>query len=391
MKYNQQNIAEAFCKVHGSGTYDYSEVVYESIKAPITIICPKHGRWSTTADNHLSGKGCRQCGVERMASRSRETKEEFVRRSKEKYGEGQFDYSLVEYVNARTNVALICNEHSIKFQTQPQVHFRSKFSCPECSSTKLKKRITHKTRDGVVQEFKAIHGDRYDYSNFVYTKANTPSAVICKDHGEFKIQPSNHLKGSGCKKCGMLSKSAIQGFSQEEFIQRSKEVHPKAGYDYSQVNYTTNAGKVVIRCLEHGNFTQRASKHLEGSGCPTCAKTGFSVSKSARLYVLQAGNVTKVGITNLAVSKRITQISNTYGEPFNILHVYEFKSGQNCTDIETDILRELRAIYTGVDKKFDGYTECFYDVDLRSLTNRIEELMKQYKEINEQEASIQTI
>lgn len=46
--------------VHGK-KYDYSEVVYKDSQTPVTIICPKHGKFQQTPNNHVQGKGCSKC------------------------------------------------------------------------------------------------------------------------------------------------------------------------------------------------------------------------------------------------------------------------------------------------------------------------------------------
>lgn len=55
----------------------------------------------------------------------------------------------------------------------------------------------------------------------------------------------------------------------KEFINKSKEIHGDK-YNYSKVNYKSGKDNVVIICLKHGEFTQRASSHLEGRGCNIC-------------------------------------------------------------------------------------------------------------------------
>ena len=44
---------------HGE-KFDYSKVVYETAKRPVTIICPVHGEFEQTPDRHLQS-GCRKC------------------------------------------------------------------------------------------------------------------------------------------------------------------------------------------------------------------------------------------------------------------------------------------------------------------------------------------
>ena len=47
--------------VHGD-KYDYSEVDYIKSSLKVKIICPKHGVWQQTPNNHLHGFGCPKCG-----------------------------------------------------------------------------------------------------------------------------------------------------------------------------------------------------------------------------------------------------------------------------------------------------------------------------------------
>lgn len=56
-------------KIHGLGTYDYSEVNYQERRKKVTIICPTHGRFLQSGGNHLSGFGCRQCSDDKSKER----------------------------------------------------------------------------------------------------------------------------------------------------------------------------------------------------------------------------------------------------------------------------------------------------------------------------------
>lgn len=57
--------------------------------------------------------------------------------------------------------------------------------------------------------------------------------------------------------------------TQQDFIQKSIAVHGDK-YAYDDVVYTLNSAAVTIRCPQHGPFTQRASNHMLGRGCPRC-------------------------------------------------------------------------------------------------------------------------
>src|SRR5438094_815017 len=76
----------------------------------------------------------------------------------------KYDYSLVEYKNAETEVKIICPNHGI-FEQKPKNHFVS-YGCSECSkiNTKLSGKKKIKTTEQFIEDAKIIHGDKYDYS-----------------------------------------------------------------------------------------------------------------------------------------------------------------------------------------------------------------------------------
>ena len=69
-----------------------------------------------------------------------------------------------------------------------------------------------KTTEQAIEESKKIHGDRYDYSRFIYVNQNTEAIIGCPVHGWFKQKPKLHiLRGHGCPKCGLyLNKNKIK-------------------------------------------------------------------------------------------------------------------------------------------------------------------------------------
>lgn len=45
------------------------------------------------------------------------------------------------------------------------------------------------------------HKNRFDYSLAEYKNSRTKIKIICPVHGEFEQDPSDHIKGHGCRKC----------------------------------------------------------------------------------------------------------------------------------------------------------------------------------------------
>ena len=60
--------------------------------------------------------------------------------------------------------------------------------------------IKYSTED-VIKQFKEVHGNKYDYSKFVYVNNLTEGIIICPIHKEFKQLPKVHKRGNGCKSC----------------------------------------------------------------------------------------------------------------------------------------------------------------------------------------------
>ena len=175
-------------KIHHN-RYDYSKTEYINDKTKVCIICPEHGEFWQTPNNHLKGKGCPSCyGNKKL------TKEKFIEDAKRIYGD-KYDYSKVEYKNVDTIVCIICPKHGEFWQT-PYNHIRSKRGCPKCSG-----KVT--TLEEFVEESKKIHGNIYDYSKVEFVNTVKKVCIICPKHGEFWQTPSHHISGRGCPNCKM--------------------------------------------------------------------------------------------------------------------------------------------------------------------------------------------
>lgn len=57
---NTKEFIEKAKKIHGD-KYDYSLVDYKHSQKKIKIICPEHGIFEQTPNNHLKGEGCPHC------------------------------------------------------------------------------------------------------------------------------------------------------------------------------------------------------------------------------------------------------------------------------------------------------------------------------------------
>lgn len=194
------------------------------------------------------------------------TQEEFINKAKAVHGE-RYDYSKVVYTRTKDKVTIICPVHG-PFQQTPGNHLNGK-GCPKCyGNIKL-------SLKEVIDRFIKIHGNKYDYSKFVYKNNNTLGIIICPEHGPFLQLPVAHWQGQGCAKCYHKSKRKTT----EQFIKDAKQIHGNY-YDYSEVNYIHNYGEVTIICPKHGRFKQIPHSHLQGKGCKECAIFNSKLSQT---------------------------------------------------------------------------------------------------------------
>ena len=253
-------------KVHGK-KYDYSRSNYINTNTKLKIKCNAHGTFIQKAKNHLSGQGCPECGGSKKL-----TTKEFIKRSN-KIHKKKYDYSLVEYKNSNTKVKIICTDHGL-FEQLSYTHL-SGSGCPNCCGN------INLTTNEWIDKARIIHDSKYDYFLVEYKNNHTKVKITCLDHGIFEKNPSSHLSGQGCPKCGQISRIKKQTYTKEIFIEMSKEIHGDK-YNYSLVEYKDYNTKVKIICPDHGLFEQNPCNHVNSKcGCQKCnsSKGELSIEK----------------------------------------------------------------------------------------------------------------
>lgn len=334
-KLTTQDFIDRARAVHGD-KYGYAFSVYQSTSKKVYIHCPEHGMFKQTPNHHVNGRGCPGCfGTEKY------TNDSFIKKAREIHGDF-YDYSCVEYVNSQTKIKIVCNYHGV-FEQNPNNHLRGR-GCPSCSCVKKH------TNESFIEKAKLVHDDRYDYSHVKYVNSETKVEIHCIKHGLFEQRPSHHLNGSGCPFCA----DELQKCTKKEFIEKANSVHFDT-YDYSKVVYHHSQMKIKIICPTHGIFEQIPNHHLQGTGCPGCAKSGFDRTRSASLYILRSscGCYMKIGITHNP-KQRHSKLSRATPFLFNVIELIE-GPGDQIANLEKELLAEYTQ--TEFTETFDGSTE----------------------------------
>ena len=92
----------------------------------------------------------------------------------------EYDYSLVDYKNNRIKIKIACKTHGVFYQV-PNSHLNGS-GCPKCSTIK---RSLNNINSNWLNDFKSIHGNRYDYSMVDYNGVENKVKIICSKHGDF--------------------------------------------------------------------------------------------------------------------------------------------------------------------------------------------------------------
>lgn len=138
-------------------------------------------------------------------------------------------------------------------------------------------------------------------------------------------------------------------FTKNEFIEKSMKHHGNK-YDYSNVEYKGKEEKVCIICPIHGEFWQRASLHMNGSGCPKCSYIDrqLNMRKRTERFIEQSKNIhgnkydySLVDYKNAHIKVKI--ICPTHGEfemrPYDHLH------GKGCPICKQSHLERCVMVY----------------------------------------------
>jgi len=281
------------------------------------------------------------------------TQEEVLERFKKVHG-NKYNYSKVNYKGTFKKVEIICSKHGSFFQN-PSDHWKN-CGCPKCSKNR------NKSRAETIIDFKKVHGDRYDYSKVKYSTSMVKVEIICSKHGSFFQKPNDHKKGTGCPKCGGNFKK-----TDSEVIQKFKKIHGNL-YNYDKVKYFGKDKKVEIICPKHGSFWQVSSSHWSGIGCPICKS---SKGEKAIRKFLEENNI------NFTQEYKFNDCKNILPLPF------DFYLPDLNTIIEYDGEQHFKAYrYFGGKEAFEKTKKRDFIKNKYCENNNINLIRLSYKEIN---------
>ena len=187
--------------------YDYSLVEYVNVHTPVTIICPIHGKFEKRPVKHISNKeGCPTCSkLNRIRNKTLFKSFNDVCSIANTIHQNKYEYLQLiqhnqEYVTTNDILLINCIHHG-KFKQTINKHIYQTTGCRQCF-TEYNRQQQSKTTEQFVLDSIKVHGQRYSYENTQYINSHTNVTITCPDHGNFSINPANHiLKQQGCNIC----------------------------------------------------------------------------------------------------------------------------------------------------------------------------------------------
>lgn len=303
------------------------------------------------------------------------TTEEFTVRARKVHGT-KYDYSRVEYTNAKTKVEIICPLHNKSYHQTPDTHL-SGSGCVLCANERTNKKLSLTTEEFITKA-RAVHGNLYDYSATIYKNSHQHVTIKCNLHKkDYQQTPNSHLNGGGCDLCAIVLRAKKKTLTTKEFIAKATAIHG-GKYNYSLVKYVSAKTNVDILCRvhNHGVFSQMPDTHIQGSGCLRCNKGATDPSKPHEVYISEwikpdDTYFYKVGITSRGANKRLKKQQSFSECQGTIIMTYMFYDGQQAIDLEYIIKKTIKSGFVSKEILPDGYTETFAEQELNTVYNMI--------------------
>ena len=178
-------------EVHGN-KYDYSEIEYIDQVTKIKVKCNHCNNYFWIAPRGLlNGNGCPYCANLARSIKLKHNTTIFIESAKKVHG-NKYDYSKSNYIDAETEVCIICEKHG-EFWQKPHTHLKGS-GCPLCA----KESFLDKTKTPINEAKEIIKnkfGDRYVLIDNTYISFTSEALFIDTEDGnlQFKISPIHLL------------------------------------------------------------------------------------------------------------------------------------------------------------------------------------------------------
>lgn len=269
-----EKIRNKFLKTHEQYIKDLQEKnpnleaveKYIDTKTPILHKCKKHNiSWKILPSNALKGCGCNECKIEKIIQYNLKTHEQYVNELKETN-----PHIIVkeEYCGCDVPILHYCTIHDIEYKTAPK-DAQINSGCPQCSLEKFQK-STRFSHEEYLSLLSIKNPDIVPLENYINSK--TKILHFCNTHNyKWKTTPFAVLSGNGCPRCKSEKISKKLTLSNEEYIQRLKNINKNVIPIEKYIGMKT---PILHKCLVHCYKWNVSPENIlnDVHRCPKCIK-----------------------------------------------------------------------------------------------------------------------
>jgi len=279
------DLATTHPELVAAAMFDATAVTFGS-KKRVRWKCPQRHEWDApVAWRASSGEGCPVCagkvvipGVNDLASQHPEL-----------ISEALFDASTVTSGSNRKTWWRCKQRHEWVASVKSRVAGRG---CPFCSN----KQVLPGFNDLATTHPELALEALFDPTRFSYGSSKHLEWRCAKGHEWTAAPLSRASKGNGCPFCS--NKQVLPGFN--DLDTRYPQIAAEALFDPTTVTSGSHSKK-PWRCSEgHEWVAMVKSRTMRGTGCPSCAATGYNPSKPGWVYLMRQPiwEMMQIGIAN---------------------------------------------------------------------------------------------
>lgn len=210
------------------------------------------------------------------------------------------------------------------------------------------------TQEQVLNQFKNIHGFKYNYSLVKYKNDYTKVKIICSEHGIFEMIPNAHkILKQGCRKCANKKNSDRSRLTNNEIIKRIEKIFGKGAFDFSLLDYKNAHKKITLICKKcNSKETKTVRCFYKGSGCSKCVinPLKYTTKQIIKLSKKKHGKTYDYSLVNYVNNHTpINIICKTHGV-FNQIPQTHYLDGSGCPRCKNSKGEEIIAIWLNKNK-----------------------------------------
>ena len=249
-------------------------------------------------------------------------------------------------------ITVVCSIHG-KFSVKIHSHVLLKTGCQKCGYN-----VTRHTQDKIIEDFKKIHKDYYDYSKIVYdesTNANSKVIIVCPNHGEFKQSVASHKRGKGCSSCASSNGGvSFKALTWLEYIATTENIHIQHAANSGEYNIPTTKYRVDGFCKEtntvyefHGDLFHGNINRFD----PSIQNNPFRTETVSELYKLTIDRENEIK----ALGHNLVTIWESDYDSLNIplqrFDITTFKRTKSLEDLPTLMIKLLDDVFISTEYK----------------------------------------